>query len=113
MIGLGNIFRNSKIFASESWVMNRPTVFSNGLSLAGYPLDRKFRDLVYEPVWERIGLWKEYSSDNKKILAIPTVALDRHGDILIRDKNYNELPKAQSKIARIKQKLKPGLAKFT
>lgn len=113
MIGMGKIFSNSTIFGSESWVMTRPGTFSNGFALAGFPIERKFHDVVYEPVWERIGLWKQYSSADNKLTGIYTVALNRWGQISVKPKNYNELTKSKNKIARVKPKLRPGLAKFT
>ena len=67
MIGLGDIFDQSTIYASESWVMAKPGIFTNKFGFAGYPLQRRFKDSVYAPVWQRIGKWREYSKANGEI----------------------------------------------
>lgn len=113
MIGLGNIFTKSSIYASESWVMAKPGIFNNRLGFAGYPLNKRFKDSVYAPVWERIGKWREYSNISGQIKNVPTIALDRSGNINIRDRYYNSFKKAKNKIAKVLKQLKPGLASFS
>jgi len=113
MIGLGNIFTKSSIYASESWVMAKPGIFTNKFGFAGYPLNKRFKDSVYAPVWQRIGNWREYSNADGQIKNIPTIALDRCGNINIRDRYYNNFKKAKTKIAKALKQLKPGLASFS
>ena len=112
MIGLGNIFEKSSIYASESWVMAKPGIFSNKFGFAGYPLQKRFKDSIYAPVWQRIGKWKEYSKVNGELKSIPTVALDRKGNIHTRYRDYNNFYKSRKSIAKALKKLRPALAKF-
>ncbi len=112
MIGLGDIFNNSTIYASESWVMAKPGIFTNSFGFAGWPLQKRFKDSVYAPVWERIGEWRKYSKENGELKNISTVALDRNGDIHTRLRDYNNFKKSKKKIAKTLKDLKPALAKF-
>ncbi len=112
MIGLGNIFEKSSIYASESWVMAKPGIFTNKFGFAGYPLQRRFKDSVYAPVWQRIGKWRQYSKKDGEIKSIPTIALDRSGNIHTRYREYNNFYKSRKSIAKALKKLKPALAKF-
>lgn len=112
MIGLGDIFDQSTIFASESWVMAKPGIFTNKFGFAGYPLQRRFKDSVYAPVWQRIGKWRRYSKKEGELKSIPTIALDRKGNIHTRYREYNNFYKSRKSIARALKKLKPALAKF-
>ena len=112
MIGMGTIFNQATIYASESWVMAKPGIFANKFGFAGYPLQKRFLDKVYEPVWERMGKWRMYSTLTGEIKNVPTVALNRWGDIRLRSRDYNTLGKTKRTIAEKKRKLKTGLAKF-
>ncbi len=112
MIGLGEIFESSSIYASESWVMAKPGIFTNKFGLAGYPLQKRFKDSIYAPVWERIGKWNRYSKKEGEIKSIPTIALDRSGNIHTRFREYNHFYKSRKKIAKALKSLKPALAKF-
>jgi hypothetical protein len=112
MIGLGNIFAQSTIYASESWVMAKPGIFTNKFGFAGYPLQKRFKDSVYAPVWQRIGKWRQYSKKEGEIKSIPTIALDRKGNIHTRYREYNSFYKSRKSIAKALKKLKPALAKF-
>ena len=112
MIGMGNIFNKSAIYASESWVMAKPGIFTNKYGFAGYPLQKRFKDSVYAPVWERIGKWKEYLKKDGEIKNIPTIALDRSGNIHSRYREYNNFYKSRRKIAKALKSLKPALAGF-
>ena len=112
MIGLGDIFDKSAIYASESWVMAKPGIFTNKFGFAGYPLQKRFKDSVYAPVWERIGKWRKYSKKDGDLKSIPTIALDRSGNIHTRYREYNNFYKSRKSIAKALKKLKPALAKF-
>ena len=113
MMGMGSIFQNTTIYASESWVMAKPGIFKDKFGFAGYPLNKRFKDNVYAPVWERIGKWKSYSGRSRELINIPTVSLDRSGNINIRERNYNDFKKAKTRIAKALKQLKPGLASFS
>lgn len=111
MIGLGEIFQRSDIYASESWVMAKPGIFMNKYGLAGYPLQKRFKDSVYAPVWQRIGKWRKYSK-KEGIASVATIALDNRGNINTRYREYNGFYKSRKKIAKALKNLKPALAKF-
>ena len=57
--------------------MAKPGIFTNKFGFAGYPLQRRFKDSVYAPVWQRIGKWRQYSKKDGEIKSIPTIALDK------------------------------------
>ncbi len=113
MIGMGNIFAKSLIYACESWVMSKPGIFTNKYGFAGYPINKRFKDSVYAPAWQRLGKWRQYSNTNGELKNISTVALDRSGNINIRQRNYNDFKKAKLKSAKALKQLKPGLATFS
>ena len=113
MIGLGNIFKKSFIYASESWVMAKPGIFKNRFGFAGYPIYKRFKDQVYAPVWERIGKWRQYSSLTGEMQSVPTIALDKRGNINLNKAYYNNFKKAKNKIAKVLKQLRPGLAAFS
>ena len=112
MTGLGNIFYRSSIYACESWVMAKPGIFTNKFGFAGYPLQKRFKDSVYAPVWQRIGKWRQYSKKDGELRSIPTIALDRRGNIHTRYREYNNFYKSRKSIAKALKNLKPALAKF-
>jgi len=113
MIGLGNIFHRSPVYASEGWVMAKPGIFSNKFGFAGYPLGKRYLDSVWLPVWEHLGEWRQYSAASGELKNVPTVSLNRWGDIRFRDRNYQDLKKAKKTIAEKMAKLKNGVAKFS
>jgi len=113
MIGLGNIFHRSLVYASEGWVMAKPGIFSDKFGLAGYPLGKRYLDSVWAPVWEHLGEWREYSARTGELKNVPTISLNRWGDIRFRDRNYQDLKKAKKTIAEKMSKLKSGVAKFS
>ena len=113
MIGLGNIFKKSSIYASESWVMAKPGIFKNRFGFAGYPLNKKFKDKIYAPVWERIGTWKQYSLQTKEIQTVPTISLDNRGNINVNKAYYNNWKKTRNRIAKVSKRLRTGLAHFS
>lgn len=112
MIGIGDIFDKSAIYASESWVMAKPGIFTNKFGFAGYPLQKRFKDSVYAPVWQRIGKWREYSKKEGELKSIPTIALDNRGNIHTRYREYNNFYRSRKKIAKALKNLKPALAGF-
>ena len=113
MIGLGNIFHRSLVYASEGWVMAKPGIFSDKFGLAGYPLGKRYLDSVWAPVWKHLGEWRQYSAATRELKNVPTISLNRWGDIHFRERNYQDLKKAKKTIAEKISKLKNGLAKFS
>jgi hypothetical protein len=111
MMGLAADFKNATVYASESWVMTRPGLFKKRASVAGYPLRKLFRDVVYRPAWENVGLWNEYSTSVQKLMHIPPVTMDKYGDILICQNYYTSKGKVKRMIDKKMRKLHPGLLK--
>ena len=94
MIGMGKIFNGSTIYASGGWVMMKPGIFSDNFGFAGYPLGKKYRTQYWRPVWDHLGEWYAYSTQEGFIKTVNTVALSRLGEIKVRERNYLSLNKA-------------------
>lgn len=107
MIGLGNIFYGSTIYASGGWVMMKPGIFSDNFGFAGYPLGKRYRTLYWKPVWDHLGEWYSYNSKDGYVKNINTVALSRVGEIKVRERNYLSLSKAIRKQGRALASLQP------
>jgi hypothetical protein len=107
--GMANIFKGANVYACRSWVMAKPWILGSENALAGFPLDRQYKDTIFLPVWNRLGEWERYSSTNQGIELINTIHLSNKGDIIIQDKPYISQKKAQRKMARNVKKLRPGL----
>jgi hypothetical protein len=110
MMGLENIFKGATIYGSESWVMTKPGLFKNCNAVAGFPTRKLFRDVVYRPAWQHVGIWNAYSKRND-FRQIPPVHLDRHGNLKVRKDPYLSKEKTRKRIARKMDQLKPGLLK--
>ena len=74
MIYTSMLFNNATVYASESFVMMKPGVWKKGYALAGYPVNRRFKDKLYLPVWKRLGQWNRYSHHTKIFERINTIA---------------------------------------
>jgi len=110
MIGLANILPKAIIYGTESWVMTKPGIFrKHSYALAGYPLQKRFKDEVYEPVWKNMGIWHSYSTLTKKFETINTLALTRMGTIHVKAVSYLEKDKKKKKLERNLKKIKPGV----
>jgi len=107
--GLGKIFEGNEIYACKSWVMAKLWIFGSRHALAGYPLDRQYKDTIFLPVWHHMGEWDRYSTHTREIQKINTVSLSVSGDILINDDNYMDQQKAKRKLERNLKRLRPGL----
>jgi hypothetical protein len=107
MIGVGNIFSGSTIYASESWVMMKPGIFADKFGFAGYPLGKRYKKLYWKPAWDHLGEWHSYSTKDELIKNINTVALTHTGEINVRSRNYLSLSKAIRKQDRALATLQP------
>lgn len=94
MKGMGKIFEGCTIYASASWVMMKPGIFSDNFGFAGYPLGKKYKQVYWKPVWEHLGEWSSYSTKDNQIRNINTVALSNIGEIKVRVRSYLSLTKA-------------------
>ena len=107
--GMADIFKGSTVYACKSWVMAKPCILGSKNALAGYPLDKQYKDTIFLPVWKSMGVWHKYSAINHQIEIINTIYLSNKGDILIQDEPYMSQKKAQRKMARNIKKLRPDL----
>ncbi len=107
MIYLGRLLGNVTVYGSESFVMTRPGLFYAGYSMAGYPARKKFKDPIYQPVWEQLGNWNCYDGKTGKFFRVNTVALTRNGTIYLKGENYlnlaNKREKSINKISTFKK----------
>jgi hypothetical protein len=112
MIGLANLLPNATIYGTEGWVMTKPGIFhKHSYALAGYPLQKRFKDEVYKPVWEHMGIWHSYSTITKKFEVINTLSLTRMGSIHVKEVSYLDKEKSKQRLEKHLAKLKPGLLK--
>ena len=100
MMGLGHIFIHSTIYGSESWVMAKPGILNNRYGFAGYPLGKHYRNILWKPVWERLGKWNRYNSCTGVFEPVNTVSLTKRGQITVRLKNYQQLEKGQKAVRK-------------
>ena len=107
--GMANIFKGSTVYACKSWVMAKPWILGSKNALAGFPLDKEYKDTIFLPVWKRLGEWERYSTTTQNIELINTIHLSNKGEIVIQDKPYISQKKAQRKMDRNIKKLRPGL----
>jgi hypothetical protein len=112
IIGMANVLDGATIFGTEGWVMTKPGIFrKHSYALAGYPLQKRFKDEVYKPVWENMGIWHSFTTLTGIFETVNTLALTRMGSIHIKSASYLEKEKSQVKLAKNLEKLEPGLLK--
>ncbi|HEV8506962.1 MAG TPA: hypothetical protein VGQ53_16235 [Chitinophagaceae bacterium] len=112
MIGLANLLPTATIYGTEGWVMTKPGIFrQHSYALAGYPLQKRFKDEVYKPVWEHLGIWHSYSTTTKRFEVINTLSLTRMGSIHVKEVTYLDREKSKQRLEKNLAKLRPGLLK--
>jgi hypothetical protein len=112
IIGLAHVLPNATIYGTEGWVMTKPGIFKkHSNALAGYPLQKRFKDEVYKPVWEHLGIWHCYSTITKKFETINTISLTRMGTIHVNSVSYLEKEKSKGRLKKNMAKLRPGILK--
>ena len=111
--GVANIFNGSTVYACKSWVMAKPWMLGSKNALAGFPLDKQYKDTIFLPAWKSMGVWHRYSTNTHQIEIINTIYLSNKGDILIQDEPYMFQKKAHRKMERNLKKLRPGLYDLT
>lgn len=112
IIGLGKIFKGTTIYGCESWVMTKPGLFKETFAMAGYPLLRRYKDVVYKPVWEQLGVWNSYSTRFSTLQRVNCIKLDKEGNIGTRFNQYQSQKKVKKQIARILSRLQEGVLKI-
>jgi len=112
IIGLANVLPGATIYGTEGWVMTKPGIFaSHTYALAGFPIQKRFKDEVYKPVWEHMGIWHSYSTVTANFTTINTLSLTHMGTIHIKAQSYLEKDKYKKRQARNLKKLQPGIMK--
>lgn len=112
MIGLANLLPTATVYGTEGWVMTKPGIFQqHSYALAGYPLQKRFKDEVYKPVWEHMGIWHSYSTVSKKFEVTNTLSLTRMGSIRVKEVTYLDKEKSKQRLEKNLAKLRPGLLK--
>jgi hypothetical protein len=108
IIGLSKLLNNATVFGSESFVMTGPGILNASYAFSGNPGRKKFRDPVYEPVWEKLGEWNCYSGGKKQFERPVTVTLNQDGRISFKKKNYLQFEKNREKWVKKLNRLKRG-----
>lgn len=111
MIGLGKVLPDATIYACESWVMTKPGLFKERFAMAGAPLRKKFKDTIFQPVWDRLGMWNSYRATDGRFASVNCVILTKHGTIKTRVNGYQSLKKVKKKISVARRKLRPNVLK--
>ncbi len=111
MMNLGKIFSESTIYACESWVMTKPGLFRKKASVAGHPLAKVYKDIVYRPAWENMSKWNEYNATKESFCAVNPVTMDIYGNLMIRSDSYTGKTRVKKEIEKNIKKLRPGLLK--
>jgi hypothetical protein len=112
LIAMSSIFRLSPVYGTESWVMVKPLLFGKQWGIAGYPIDLKYMDEIYRPVWERIGTWKKVAAGEGFITQVHTPFISKDGELQFNEKDYLTVKKHKKRQLRKLKKLKPGVYKF-
>jgi hypothetical protein len=112
VIGLANLLPGATVFGTEGWVMTKPGIFStHSYALAGYPIQKRFKDEVYKPVWEHMGIWHSYSTETGTYTTENTLALTHMGTIHVKSQTYLDKEKYQKRQQKHLKNLKPGVWK--
>lgn len=113
VIGLANVLPKATVYGTEGWVMTKPGIFArHTYALAGFPLQKRFKDEVYKPVWEHMGIWHSYSTETKIFTTENTLSLTHMGTIHVKSQTYLDKEKYKKRQAKNLKKLQPGLAKI-
>ena len=111
MMALGALFPKSSVYGTSSWIMTTPMLFGHDWALAGHPLERKFWDEIYQPVWNSMGSWFKYSRRAGNIERVNTVYLDRHGNMQVNEIDWIDAgrhrEKMEKNLAKLKTKRRP------
>ena len=108
MIGLSELLNNATVYASESFVMTRPGILNASYGFFGNPAKKKFRDIIYGPVWEKLGEWNCYSGSTGQFEKAVTVSLRQDGSIHCKQKKYLAFEKNKKKLVAKMTSLKKG-----
>jgi hypothetical protein len=110
LIGMASLLHGATVYGAEGWVMTKPGLFrKHSYALSGYPIQKKFIDQAYLPVWENLGKWNSYNAVSGNFEQVNSIALTRNGSIHVKSVSYlqkEKYTKRQArKIARIEHSL--------
>jgi hypothetical protein len=108
MIYLGRILNKAKVYGSESFVMTGPGIFTAMYKLAGYPRRKKFKDPIYKPVWDHLGIWNCYNGNSGMFYQVTTVTINHHGNIYCKPTGYITIGKNKKRVEKRLAKFKRG-----
>jgi hypothetical protein len=112
IMGLAAVLPGATVYGTEGWVMTKPGIFlKHTYALAGFPLQKRFKDIIYEPVWMNMGIWHSYSTRSQTLQTINTIALTGTGAIHIKADNYLEKEKYKKRQQKNLSKLRPNVIK--
>ncbi len=106
LIGMAALLPGATIYGAEGWVMTKPGVFhQHSYALSGFPIQKKFKDEIYLPVWENMGVWNSYNALSGNFEKVNSIALTRNGSIHIKSVSYLEKKKFRKRQAKNLRKL--------
>ena len=101
LIGMASILKGATVYGAEGWVMTKPGLFKkHSYALSGFPIQKKFIDPVYLPVWENLGKWNSYNAIGGNFEQVNSLALTRNGSIHIKAVSYLQKEKYRKRQAR-------------
>ena len=111
LIGMASILQGATVYGAEGWVMTKPGIFKkHSYALSGYPIQKKFIDPVYLPVWENLGKWNSYNALSGNFEQVNSLALTRNGSIHIKAVSYLQKEKYSKRQARRIARIENSLA---
>ena len=101
LIGMASMLPGATIYGAEGWVMTKPGVFREySYALSGFPIQKKFLDEIYRPVWENMGKWNSYNALSGNFERVNSLSLTRNGTIHIKAVSYLQKKKFQKRQAK-------------
>ncbi len=108
MVGVSDLFNHATVYACESFVMTNLGIMHASYALAGMPKRKKFKDPIYEPVWEKLGEWNCYSGKEREFKKPVTISLNQDGSIYVKKRNYLDFEKNKKKLSKKMRRFKKG-----
>jgi hypothetical protein len=109
LLQMGEIFQISPVYGCPSWVMAKPLSFGRRWGISGYPIERKYMDEIFRPVWERLGQWKRVPAGEQRIEDVPTPFLTPTGALQMDGRSYQSLSRNKRRMEKKLKHLKPGM----
>ncbi|HSF45632.1 MAG TPA: hypothetical protein VLA58_06455, partial [Chitinophagaceae bacterium] len=107
MKGAAVLFNQATVYGSVSWITTKPGFFNSGYATAGHPWAKRFKDTMFRPAWDSLGVWKTYSVKNGFRLC-NTVSMNHRANIVVQQKAFLDIPKNKRKQQKMILRLKEG-----